>query len=112
MTMLNSRCSVKNNINISERSFTCRDATLRFFCVDLTGTCHCTPSFQSRDANGREIDIVRSFSPRGVLPVLWKVAVWAVQFLAIAMRENGGAFFLAYATNWALILAIFYSFFL
>jgi hypothetical protein len=110
MTVLDSKSSDRNsNSDITERTFNCRDATLRFFCVDLTGTCQCTPSFRSRDANGREIDIVRSFSPKGVLPKLWKVAVWAVQFLTFAMHENGGGFFFAYATNWALVLATFYS---
>jgi hypothetical protein len=112
MMVKSSETNKNNNTNnTSERPFTCRDATLRFFCIDLTGTCRCTPSFRSGDLNGREIDIVRSFSPRGVIPILWKAAVWAIQFLTVAKRENGGGFYFAYATNWALVLSIFYSFF-
>jgi hypothetical protein len=87
----------------------CRDELSRFFCVDVTGTCRCTPSFRCDDANGKEIDIVRSFSPRGILPIVWKLAVWAVEFYTFAIHENGGGFYFAYATNWALVLATFYS---
>jgi len=81
------------------------------FCADLTGTCRCSPSYRSADGNGREIDIVRSFSPPGVLSLLFKLCVLtlAVFTLAYTVGKDPRPFYLAYATHWSLIIANLYA---
>ena len=95
------------------------------FCWDFCGTCRCTPSFQAVDADGRTIDLVRAFSPPassgndesggGMLMkttvILWKLLflglhIWAY---SISVMQNPRPFFMAYATQWALVLSSFYS---
>lgn len=83
------------------------------FCLrlkdDLFGTCACRPSF--RDVDGtRTIDIPASFSPRGLLPFVGKLASLGIAAFTVYLGfgEDPRAFWLAYLTNWNVTMSSLY----